>query len=126
MSPAAAEFASACNAPGPLVPAAVVVVATVVVGALLGAVVAPAADNPEALCFEPPQPAAIPASATASTSHGLRRADPKLTFVTPIGRSSRAADDTQMTVGTRDSSLRDRGDGKRDPGVRPHGLAVHG
>src|SRR5690242_15095529 len=121
MSPAAAEFASACSAPGPLVPAAVVVVA-----ALLVAVVVPAADDPETLCFEPPQPAAIPASSRASTSHGLRRADPKLTFVTPIGRSSRAADDTQMTVGTRDGSLQGREDGKRDPGVRSYGLGVHG
>src|SRR5436309_15757377 len=68
MSPAAAELASACSAPGPPaddVVVAVVAAFTVVVGAV-------AVPDP-AVCFEPPQPATIRPNANRMRAHRDRR-----------------------------------------------------
>src|SRR5438128_6281501 len=75
MSPAAAEFASACSAPGSVLAAAVVAVVFVVVGELVGGVVTPVVDGAAALYPLEPQPAATRAasSAEATAATGVTR-----------------------------------------------------
>src|SRR5438132_804216 len=68
MSPAAAEFASACSAAGPVLADAVVVAACVVVGPLVGRVVTPVVVGAAALWPPEPQPAAAPAASAGSAA----------------------------------------------------------
>src|SRR2546423_3518219 len=113
MSPAAAEFGSACSAPEPLVVAAVVVVSRVAVGTVT-AVVAPGV----AVCVAPPQPETIAAGTTRARTSDRKRRPGRFSATDPAAPSNAGclaadADELRILRGTGERFLADHPDPRR-------------